>query len=192
MKKFLKSLITIAMVFVFAVALTGCGKETTNNGGNGNQGSNGEYQGNTEGTNDLKNVSSSNYKEVAKSVFGIELKDLTTELEKVESPNGVNNLKITYKGSNLKEGKSIFEHYFTQCQKVSNDGLYSIEVNYENYSVSKGTKYESFETYFDKLGFPENSTMDMGQWIYDNNGKNIQLNISIIEKDTIITFTLLG
>lgn len=44
MKKILKGLLAITMIFVFAIALTGCGKEEANNSGNPTGGNNNEQE----------------------------------------------------------------------------------------------------------------------------------------------------
>ena len=186
-KKFLIGLLAVVMCF----ALTGCGEEKTSSGNNGETNTNGEYQGDTKGDSDLKNVTNSNYKNVAKNVFGITVSDNTGWiLKSASSPNKVNNLVIEYTIQDGNDAKAILEDYFNKCSSVSNDGIYSTEYD-GNYSIVKKEKYDDFATYFENDG----TNMDplfQSMWIYDNNGKSIQLTISINATKASITFGLLG
>lgn len=191
MKKSLKGLMTITMVLALTIALTGCGKDETDNKKNNNQSSNGEYHGNTEGSKDLKNVSNSNYKDVSKNVFGIKLKDTSGwVIKKAESLNGVNDLSLNYTVENGEDVKTILEYYYNECKSVSKDGIYEIEVNYDNYSVGKGTKFDNFESYYKTI--TNIGTLYQGKWIYDNNGKGVQIAISINETYATISLVLLS
>ena len=90
-KKLLISLLAIVMCFTLA----GCNKD------NGGTKTNGEYQGSVESGDGLNNVTDKNYKEIAKKIFGIDIKDNSGwTLVKVESPNKVNNLNINWTVSN--------------------------------------------------------------------------------------------
>ena len=192
MKKTLKGLCAVAFAFVLLLGLTGCGEEKTNNGGgNTNQNNNGEYQGSTDGANDLKNVTEKNYKAIAKSIFGVEIKDVSGwTLKEATSINKVNNFTIEYTVSNGETAKTVIEYYFNKCKSVSSDGIYSQGFG-ENYTVVKKTKYDDFESFYTA----EATIIDplyQGSWIYDNNGKSIQFIISINSTKADITFTLLG
>lgn len=170
------------LVIIMCFAITGCG-EKTNNGS--------EYNGDTQGNSDLKNVTNSNYKNVAKNVFGINLSDNTGwTLNSASSPNKVNNLVIEYTVKNGSDAKTILEDYFNKCKSVSTDGIYSTEYD-GNYSIVKKDKFDDFATFFEKEGTDMNPLYQT-MWIYDNNGKSIQLTISINESIARITFGLLG
>ena len=184
-KKLLMGLLAVVMCF----ALVGCGQEKTNNGGTNN--TDGEFQGDTNGANALENVTESNYAKLAKSIFGIEIKEFDGwTLKEAVSPNKVNNLRLSYDAENAEEAITVINYYFDACLSISTDGVYSYEYT-ENYSLVKKDKYTDFNTYYDKEVTKINefaSTI----WIYDNNNKNIQFAITVDENSVEISFTLLG
>ena len=187
-KKILTGILVVVMCFI----LVGCGKNENNGGASKDNTDQSEYQGNTEGGKDLKGVSTSNYKDVAKTVFGLEIKDVTGwTIKDAKSPNGVNNLNIEYTVSNGEDAKSILEYYFNLCKSLSTDGIYSIGFNESYTAVVKKDKYEDFNTYFTTAGTQIGDFYQV-KWIYDNNGKSVQYAMNIEASKADMSFVLLG
>ncbi len=185
MKKFL----TILLIGFVCLTLTGCGDKTS--GGKDNTGK-GEYQGDTTGAASLKNVSEKNYKEVAKNVFGLDLKDNTGwTIKSVASPNKVNNLNIDWTITNGSDAKAILEEVFNNCKSVSKDGIYSQGINESYTAIVKKEKYDDFNTMFDKIATVIGDYYQMS-WIYDNNGKSVQFSLSIQDNSASLMLVLMG
>ncbi len=189
MRKILKIVLSMSLVFLFAFTLTGCDEKNSKNGGN----TNGEYQGATEGAGDnLKNVTESNYVKVAKNVFGMDIDThIGWTLVEAKSPNKVNNLTIDYTVSNGENGKEIIESYFNKALLISQDGVYSYGMNEDYTGMVKKDKYDTFAS------FAESKLTDlMGlyqtMWIYDYDGKTILFSINVDDDSSGISFTLLG
>lgn len=188
----------IILCAVILCTLTACGtketaapsftetEKTTTTAANEMQG----YTG-TEGAS-LKNVSNSNYADVAKSLFGIDVSTKSGwELKEAKSPNGVNNLIVSFKAPTDTDGKEIIKAYFDDCIKASGGSIYTQEINWDTMAVSKGETYTDFDAFFKAEGTSIGS-LNTAMWLYEYSGKSVQYSVSCDSGAVEVSLTLLG
>lgn len=161
---------TVLFVFLtaMAVCLCACGKKAE--GENTVKGSSGGSKETAAHPNVLENVTESNYVNVVKDVFGIELKQENGwTVSEVLSPNKVNNLRLTYKTPadfDSNAWNAWFENLVSSALSADKDGIYALEINPDTGAVSKGGKYT------DAKVFVEEEHLSFS---YSFDGKSIQL-----------------
>ena len=178
-KKILCSILALFICFT----LVGCGSNESNNGGS--------YNGATKGAGDsLENVTSKNYKKVAKEVFGLEIKEENTwTLKEAESPNGVNNLNVEYTATTTENPKGVIESYFNACLALGD--IYSYGINEAATGMVKKDKFTDFSTFAEgELTSIGNLTQTM--WIYTYKDTSVLFSISMQDGSASLAFVLLG
>ncbi len=175
------SAILLAMMLIFALAA--CGEnDTSDPSGSDNPGTsqNGGMQGDNGSGGaalSLKNLNENNYTDIAKELFGLEIKPQDGwTLKSTSSPNKVNNLLIDFNVPDGIDGKEVLKTYFDACIALPS-GIWKQEINFETYKVSKGNQFSDFETFFAAEG-NHSDTLTQGSWIYDFGGKSIQFSYS--------------
>lgn len=178
MKKLLALLLATLMMLSF-VACDNNGDEPANNDNSGVSQS-GEMQGDNGSGGavlTLENLNDSNYTEVAKELFGLEIKPQDGwTLKQTSSPNKVNNLLIDFNIPDGVDGKKIMKAYFDACAALPS-GIWKQEINFETYAVSKGEQYSDFDAFFAAEG-SHSDTLTQGTWIYDFGGKSVSFSYS--------------
>ena len=191
MKKLFAMLLIVLIVFAFASCKSS--EESTGNS-EGSTVQIGEMQGDNSSGGaalTLGNLNEDNYTEVAKELFGLEIKlqDGWT-LKDTSSPNKVNNLLINFNVPDGTNGKEVLKSYFDACAALPS-GIWKEEINWETYKVSKGEQFTDFDTFFAAEG-SDTGTLTQGGWIYDFGGKSIQFAYSCRMGMVELTFTRLS
>ena len=173
------------LLTVMAVCLCACGKKAAGKGSSGNSGETAVHP------NALENVTESNYVNVVKDVFGIELKQENGwTVSEVLSPNKVNNLRLTYKTPadfDSNAWNAWFENLVSSVLSADKDGIYALEINPDTGSVSKGGKYADAKVFVEEehlsfsYSFDGNSIQLIPVFYNDNKGGEITLSFTKTE-----------
>lgn len=139
----------------------------------------------------LKTVDESNFPEVAKAVYGIDVSegDGWTILD-AESVNGVNDLGINATLSGSATPIELMQLYFERCLSIGD--VFTEEINWDTFVLSKGTKLNSFEEFCTEEAIDTTSSYASGSWIYDYNGRGVQCTFYVSDSAMSLTFVLLG
>ena len=191
MKKLLAILLAAMILFSFAA----CGNNETPSGDeNGGTSQNGEMQGDNGSGGaalTLENLNEDNYTDVAKELFGLEIKPQDGwTLKDTSSPNKVNNLLINFNVPDGTNGKEVLKSYFDACVALPS-GIWKEEIDWETYKVSKGEQFTDFDSFFAAEG-SDTGTLTQGGWIYDFGGKSIQFAYSCRMGMVELSFTRLS
>ena len=127
----------------------------------------------------LENVTDSNYGDIAKSLFGIDVNPGEGWTYKSSgSYNKVNDLYVTYNGSAEADVKAMMKTYYDAAAAVSTAGICGQEVDWDSGSISRTAPYADFETFYDEQA---TTILDFASaiWIYEYGGKSIQFSFSI-------------
>ena len=134
----------------------------------------------------LEKLDGKNYVSVIKQVFGV---DVTPQagwaVYSAKSPNKVNNADVIYTNEGEVDSQAISKAFCEQILAVTEDGMYTTDMDYNTFKISKGTKIESFEDYMANA---------MGQnvyYVYGGKGIMASVYTRSSAKSTIeYTFTL--
>ena len=181
----MKKTLLFVLLTAMAVCLCACGKKAAGKGSSGNSKETAAHP------NALENVTESNYVNVVKDVFGIELKQENgwTVFE-VLSPNKVNNLRLTYKTPadfDSNAWNAWFENLVSSALSADKDGIYALEINPDTGAVSKGGKYEDAKVFVEEehlsfsYSFDGNSIQLIPVFYTDNKGGEITLSFTKTE-----------
>lgn len=181
----MKKTILFVLLTVMAVCLCACGKKAAGKGSSGNSGETAVHP------NALENVTESNYVNVVKDVFGIELKQENGwTVSEVLSPNKVNNLRLTYKTPadfDSNAWNAWFENLVSSALSADKDGIYALEINPDTGAVSKGGKYTDAKVFVEEehlsfsYSFDGNSIQLIPVFYNDNKGGEITLSFTKTE-----------
>ncbi len=181
----MKKTVLFVLLTVMAVCLCACGKKAAGKGSSGNSGETAVHP------NALENVTESNYVNVVKDVFGIELKQENGwTVSEVLSPNKVNNLRLTYKTPadfDSNAWNAWFENLVSSALSADKDGIYALEINPDTGSVSKGGKYADANVFVEEehlsfsYSFDGNSIQLIPVFYNDNKGGEITLSFTKTE-----------
>ena len=181
----MKKTVLFVLLTVMAVCLCACGKKAAGKGSSGNSGETAVHP------NALENVTESNYVNVVKDVFGIELKQENGwTVSEVLSPNKVNNLRLTYKTPadfDSNAWNAWFENLVSSALSADKDGIYALEINPDTGSVSKGGKYTDAKIFVEEehlsfsYSFDGNSIQLIPVFYTDNKGGEITLSFTKTE-----------
>ena len=181
----MKKTVLFVLLTVMAVCLCACGKKAAGKGSLGNSGETAVHP------NALENVTESNYVNVVKDVFGIELKQENGwTVSEVLSPNKVNNLRLTYKTPSDFDSNAWnawFENLVSSALSADKDGIYALEINPDTGSVSKGGKYTDAKVFVEEehlsfsYSFDGNSIQLIPVFYNDNKGGEITLSFTKTE-----------
>ncbi|MBQ6818928.1 MAG: hypothetical protein IJP35_04895 [Clostridia bacterium] len=178
MKKLFALLLAMMMIF----SLAACGENNTTDPDKDNPGTSqgGEMQGDNGSGGaalTLENLNETNYSDIAKELFGLEIKPQDGwTLKDTSSPNKVNNLLIDFNVPDGTNGKEVLKTYFDACIALPS-GIWKEEIDWETYKVSKGDQFSDFDSFFTAEG-NHSDTLTQGSWIYDFDGKSIQFSYS--------------
>ena len=168
MKKLFALLLAVMMVF----SLVACGSGKTPSGGSQSGGMQGD-NGSDGASLTLENLTDKNYTDVAKKLFGLEIKPEEGQtLKDTSIPNKVNNLLINFNVPEGIDGKEVLKSYYDACVALPS-GIWKEEINWETYKVTKGEEFTDFVSFFEAEGY-DGGTMVSGNWIYEFEGKSIQ------------------
>ena len=113
MKKFLKGLLTIASVFIIAIALTGCGNEEEKPNNDNNGGNEQKPSGGTE----IKDITTSNWEKVVEDNFGLKLSlPSGWSVTAASSPNKKTNVEIKFTKGGTETYESFGEKLFAELK----------------------------------------------------------------------------
>lgn len=160
----MKKIVIVAMAAAMCVFAVSCGNNKSNkdNGGNGAAESlakeiaentpEGAIVGYTgDAAADLKKLDATNYQSIVKGIFGV---DVTPQegwtVYKAKSPNGVNNADIIFTKEGDIEEQEVKRAFVNQLLEVSEDGVYTLNIDFDTFAISKGDKIESFEDFVEK------------------------------------------
>ena len=134
----------------------------------------------------LKKLDDKNYVSVIKQVFGVDVAPQAGwTVYSAKSPNKVNNADVIYTNEGEVDSQAISKAFCEQILAVTEDGMYTTDMDYNTFKISKGTKIESFEDYMANA---------MGQniyYVYGGKGIMASANTRSSAKSTIeYTFTL--
>ena len=134
----------------------------------------------------LKKLDDKNYVSVIKQVFGVDVAPQAGwTVYSAKSPNKVNNADVIYTNEGEVDSQAISKAFCEQILAVTEDGMYTTDMDYNTFKISKGTKIESFEDYMANA---------MGQnvyYVYGGKGIMASVYTRSSAKSTIeYTFTL--
>ena len=134
----------------------------------------------------LEKLDDKNYVSVIKQVFGVDVAPQAGwTVYSAKSPNKVNNADVIYTNEGEVDSQAISKAFCEQILAVTEDGMYTTDMDYNTFKISKGTKIESFEDYMANA---------MGQnvyYVYGGKGIMASANTRSSAKSTIeYTFTL--
>ena len=181
----MKKTVLVVLLTAMAVCLCACGKKAVGKGSSGNSKETAAHP------NALENVTESNYVNVVKEVFGIELKQENGwTVSEVLSPNKVNNLRLTYKTPadfDSNAWNAWFENLVSSALSADKDGIYALEINPDTGAVSKGGKYADAKKFVEEehlsfsYSFDGNSIQLIPVFYTDNKGGEITLSFTKTE-----------
>lgn len=184
MKRLLKLGLGITFTFIMMLSLTGCGKEE-NKAANDNKPSQGQKQ-NNEAGNDWGDINETNYIAIIKDKTGINLNNLKGFTWK--SGYGYST-KVAEVTGNYKEGTTkvaMFESFIKELLRVSNNSLWTTDVNNDTYRIEKVKEYKDYESFLEwkKNGNEDLESMISGGLYIDNYSinytfTNTQFNVHI-------------
>lgn len=124
----------------------------------------------------LQEVSEKDFDKVSEEVFGVAIENEDWEVKEATSPNGVNNLTVTFEANEDVDGVEIIKKYFEETKAVGK--VYGQEIDWDTLAVSKGTEYTDFETFYDA----EVTAFDglySTIWLYDYDDRCVQFSVMI-------------
>lgn len=126
MKKILKGLLTITMIFILTIALTGCGKEETNKSENPGGGTSGKEE-QTEGI-EIADINISNWEEVVKENFLLDI-GLPSgwTIEEAKSLNNYSNVELIFIPNGETTYADFGETIYLKSKDVSTKQTPSVE-----------------------------------------------------------------
>ena len=165
MKKLLNGLMTITMVFVFAVALTGCGKTENNNGGETTGGNDNQQE---QGNNDNQN-NADRYKD-----FGLTLDKVKPDgsIDIVVDTDSSRTYIVDFTMSDTitKEvGFAYFKKIYDLTASVSDGGT--------NYKQTGGSVISPEVSPMGAWESEHSAESPMNEWFYKYNGKLLKVTI---------------
>lgn len=168
MKKNLKGLLTITMIFVFTIALTGCGKEEANNSKNPSRETSGgkEQAGGTE----IADINISNWEEVVKENFLLDISlPSGWTIEEAKSLNDYSNVELKFIPNGETTYADFGETLFLKSKDVSTKQAPSVESFQASLKVA-GTSTWRY--------YPEIKNSIYVQINYHDNKNNIEITIN--------------
>ena len=96
----------------------------------------------------LKTLDDKNFASIVKTIFGVDVK--TPDGFKVysaKSPNKVNNAELLFTKEGAIDEEAIKKNLVEQLLKVTEDGLYTLDLDFDTLKMTKGDKIESFDDF---------------------------------------------
>lgn len=117
----------------------------------------------------LKTMDSDNFLPIVKGIFGVDVTPLDGwTVYQAKSPNKVNNASVIYKNAGPVDGDAVQKAFFDQVLACAEDGVNTLELDFNTFKISKGEAVASLEDYKAKA-------LSQGKTIYYKyGGKGIQ------------------
>lgn len=180
----------LAIMCITALMLTACGGgNTKKKAADGNADTKAETK--TEaakggGSVKLADVSESNWQSVVKSNFGVDIAVPSGwSFQKVQSPNGVNNLILNLTIGGDTTGEAMGKKLFEATKAISKHGNYKNKVNWDAETVAAGDVINDIS----EVDSMSDSDV-IASWNFSFNGRMVMVNYSAIGKNVKYTFTL--
>lgn len=197
----MKKILSAAFAAILCLMLASCGNNASKSGnkGTGSEALDGFVKEIEESSKDggivgytgdagaaLEKLDGKNYVSIIKPVFGV---DVTPQagwaVYSAKSPNKVNNADVIYTNEGEVDSQAISKAFCEQILAVTEDGMYTTDMDYNTFKISKGTKIESFEDYI------ANAMGHNVYYVYGGKGIMASANTRSSAKSTIeYTFTL--
>ena len=160
----MKKLVLAAAAAVVCLLAVSCGNQSNNKSSNKDNNALeqlvDEIEANSEGgivgyTGDagaaLKTLDDSNYAAIVKTIYGVNIKPADSwKLYSAKSPNKVNNANIMFTNEGEIDETAVKNDFVEQLLNITEDGVYTIDLDFDTLKLSKGDKIESFEDYLEK------------------------------------------